>query len=63
MLGFNSTRKLWDDLSHNFMIANYNSMSAVDNDDGSAYYAIHHNALFYSPFGLKSDFGECSAFE
>jgi hypothetical protein len=27
--------KEWDDISHNFMIANYNSQEAIDNDDGS----------------------------
>jgi hypothetical protein len=27
--------KEWDDISHNFIIANYNSQEAIDNDDGS----------------------------
>jgi hypothetical protein len=27
--------KEWDDISHNFFIANYNSQEAIDNDDGS----------------------------
>ena len=27
--------KEWDDISHNFILANYNSQEAIDNDDGS----------------------------
>jgi len=44
-------------IHHNFMIANYNSQEAIDNDDGSAYYNTHHNYFVYAQSGLKSDFG------
>jgi len=44
-------------IHHNFVIANYNSVSAIDNDDGSAYYNTHHNVFAYGGFGLKCDFG------
>ena len=43
--------------SQNFMIANYNSQEAIDNDDGSAYYQTHDNFFAYSGYGMKNDFG------
>jgi hypothetical protein len=49
--------KLWDELSHNFILANYNSQEAVDTDDGSSYYHVHHNLFVYGNGGLKSDYG------
>eukprot|EP01116_Phalansterium_solitarium_P023012 TRINITY_DN785_c0_g1_i1.p1 TRINITY_DN785_c0_g1~~TRINITY_DN785_c0_g1_i1.p1 ORF type:complete len:881 (-),score=338.00 TRINITY_DN785_c0_g1_i1:265-2871(-) len=49
--------KLYDTISHNFMISNYNGQEAVDNDDGSAYYETHHNLLVYSGNGMKNDYG------
>jgi len=49
--------KQWDYLFNNFMLANYNSQEAIDNDDGSCYYQSHHNFLAYSGNGMKSDFG------
>merc|ERR1712013_843219 len=42
----------------NFMIANYDSNQAVDNDDGSAFYRTHGNFLVYGlQSALKSDVG------
>jgi len=55
--GTPSVTKQWDDISHNFMIANYNSQEAIDNDDGSCYYHTHHNVFSYSGNGMKNDFG------
>ena len=43
------------EISHNFVFANYGAGQAVDNDDGSAWYNIHHN-VFYLGGGLKSDY-------
>ena len=34
-------------ISHNMMVANYQSQEAVDNDDGSGFYHTHHNFLVY----------------
>lgn len=45
------------EIHHNFVVANYNAVSAIDNDDGSAYYHTHHNFFAYGAFGLKCDFG------
>jgi len=42
---------------HNFIIANYNAMSALDTDDGSAYLHVYSNVFAYGDDGLKSDFG------
>ncbi|ETO31742.1 hypothetical protein RFI_05376 [Reticulomyxa filosa] len=53
--GTPSVIKAYDEISYNFMIANYNSQEAVDNDDGSCYYYTHHNFLVYSGNGMKSD--------
>ena len=39
------------------MIANYNSILAIDNDDGSNYYKTHDNFFAYSSRGMKNDFG------
>lgn len=48
--------KKYDEIRHNFIIANYNSLGAVDNDDGSCYYYTHHNFFVYGNGGLKNDF-------
>jgi len=55
--GTPSVIKQWDDISHNFIIANYNSQEGIDNDDGSCYYHTHHNVMSYSGNGMKNDFG------
>lgn len=60
--GTASPEKDWDYIVANFMIANYNSVLGVDNDDGSAYYKTHGNFIVYSgshPLfgGMKNDFG------
>ncbi len=60
--GTPSPEKDWDYIIGNFMIANYDSVVGVDNDDGSAYYKTHGNFIAYSstrpPFGgMKNDFG------
>jgi len=44
-------------IHHNFMLANYNSQEAIDNDDGSSFYHTHHNFFVFGDAGLKSDFG------
>ena len=44
-------------IHHNFIFANYYSFSAVDTDDGSAYYEVANNFFAYGQHGLKSDFG------
>ena len=48
--------KNWDYIYNNFMIANYNSREAIDNDDGSNYYQTHNNFFAYSGNGMKNDF-------
>ena len=45
---------LYNEIHHNFLIANYESSMCVDNDDGSAYYKIHDNVCHGG--GHKSDF-------
>ena len=55
--GTPTTQKLWDAITGNLFIANYNAMAALDHDDASAYYNSSFNVFAYSPFGLKSDFG------
>lgn len=53
-----------DTISYNWILANYHSSMAIDNDDGSAFYDTHHNVLISASSGaayggnsLKSDFG------
>jgi len=46
---------LYNDIHHNFMIANYGSNMCIDNDDGSSWYLNHDNFEVYG--GHKSDFG------
>lgn len=41
-------------IHHNFFIGNYNALFAVDTDDGSSYYEVHHNFLVSAGEGLKS---------
>ena len=53
----NSMRKQYDNFTRNFLIGNYDSDLAVDNDDGSCYYAASNNFFPYSHWGLSSDFG------
>ena len=49
--------KQYDYIESNFMIANYHSILAIDNDDGSNYYKTHGNFFAYSGRGMKNDFG------
>ena len=49
--------KDFDYISSNFVIANYNSQEAIDNDDGSNYYKTSGNFFAYSGNGMKNDFG------
>ena len=46
-----TTAKLNDTISGNFMLANYHSSMAIDNDDGSAYYDTHHNVFISASEG------------
>ena len=55
--GTPGTQKDWDYISSNFIIANYNSQEAIDNDDGSNYYKTSGNFFAYSGNGMKNDFG------
>jgi len=41
---------------HNFLIANYQSQEAVDNDDGSAYWHTYKNFLVYAQNGMNCYF-------
>jgi hypothetical protein len=43
-------------ITRNFIFANYGASEAVDNDDGSSWFHIHHN-LFYQSEGFKMDYG------
>lgn len=43
-------------INHNFIIASGRSMAAVDNDDGSSHWHVHHN-FFADSGGLKMDYG------
>ena len=51
--GSPSVLKQWDEISHNWVLANYNGQEGLDNDDGSCYYHSHHNVLSYSGNGMK----------
>ena len=43
-------------ISYNLIIANYGASQAVDNDDGSSWYHIFHNVMYWSN-GFKMDYG------
>lgn len=43
-------------IARNFIFANYGASEAVDNDDGSSWFHIHHN-VFYQSEGFKMDYG------
>ena len=67
--GSPTTTKQNDTISFNFVLANYHSSMAIDNDDGSAYYDTHDNVFISASSGaayggnsLKSDFGGHSNF-
>ena len=45
--GTPSLTPAFNEISFNFLIANYESSMCVDNDDGSAYYKIHDNFCAY----------------
>jgi hypothetical protein len=49
--------KRYDAIERNLIIANYQSAQAVDTDDGSSYFDVHHNLFAYGTGGLKSDYG------
>jgi hypothetical protein len=42
--GQRTTVKQYDEIARNFIVANYNSLGAVDNDDGSSYYYVSPRA-------------------
>lgn len=53
--GTASTIPAMNNVHHNFIVANFAADGGcLDNDDGSSYYAIHHNFCVYG--GHKSDF-------
>lgn len=67
--GAPTVQKKNDTISFNFILANYHSSMAIDNDDGSAYYDTHDNVFISASSGadyggnsLKSDFGGHSNF-
>ena len=45
----------YNEISHNFIIANYYCSAPLDHDDGSSYYFDHHNVLVYG--GFKNNIG------
>lgn len=49
--------KAYDHIYQNFLVANYDGLWAVDDDDGSSYYLIYNNFLVYANGGLKNNFG------
>ena len=51
LTGAVTTTKAYDILRKNFIIANYNSLGAVDNDDGSSYYISESNFFVYGGGG------------
>ena len=55
--GYTSVTKLTDELAGNFILATYESQSAVDNDDSSAHFLTRDNVLVYGTYGQKTDFG------
>ena len=55
--GVFSTDMLWREVKNNFLVANYQSQEAVDNDDGSAYFETSYNFMVDSSNGMKNDFG------
>ena len=44
-------------ITQNFVIANYNSQEAIDNDDASEYFHTTQNVFVYGGNGLKGYFG------
>ena len=60
--GTPSTIKQYDIQIQNFMIANYNSVNSIDNDDGSCYYKAISNFMVYGIWGLKSDYSGHNTF-
>ncbi len=59
-----TTQKLNDTITRNWVLANYHSSMAIDNDDGSSDYDTHHNVFIsassnaaYGGSSQKSDFG------
>ena len=44
-----------NEITRNFISANYGGSQAFDNDDGSSYYNTHHN-FWYSSDGVKMDY-------
>lgn len=61
--GEESVYKEYDYVFQNFWIANYNSESGIDNDDGSAFYKTYNNFQPYGMNGLKSGHGGNSNYQ
>jgi hypothetical protein len=43
-------------ISYNLIFANYGANQGIDNDDGSSWYHVHHNVMYWSN-GFKMDYG------
>ena len=56
-LNYNMDYKQYDLIFKNFVLANYGSEWAIDNDDGSNWYHSFNNFLIYANNGLKSNAG------
>eukprot|EP01097_Dermamoeba_algensis_P009260 TRINITY_DN6454_c0_g1_i1.p1 TRINITY_DN6454_c0_g1~~TRINITY_DN6454_c0_g1_i1.p1 ORF type:complete len:324 (-),score=60.71 TRINITY_DN6454_c0_g1_i1:53-1024(-) len=54
--GVASFQPLPNQVTQNFIIANYGGSQGIDNDDGSSWYLIFNN-LFYDADGFKMDYG------
>eukprot|EP01083_Nonionella_stella_P224394 798788_1 len=52
----------YNEFYNNFWFANYQSVGAIDTDDGSAYYNIYNNFFVYGDMGLKGDYGGHNVF-
>jgi len=46
----------YNEIYKNFIMANYDAMGSIDNDDGSSWYDVHDNFFPYGG-GMKMDFG------
>jgi hypothetical protein len=54
--GAPTTTRDYDVVEQNLFFANYHSLGAVDNDDGSSYYKVRGNVFLYGDGGQKADF-------
>lgn len=60
--GMPSTQMAWRDVTRNLVVANYGGVKEVDTDDGSLFWRVHGNVMWFG-WGMKFKCGAIESFD